>query len=120
MKNKILLTILVLSLFGNGYFIFTSFGRDQAGQKMNNQIATFRQNEKTAEFFKMFVDNVLKSKTEVDFETRLKLENAVREINDKRVFDAWQRFINSQTEADAQENVKEVLASLSDRLLAKE
>jgi len=57
---------------------------------------------KILEFYKMFVEKVLETKSEVDFETRLKLENNVRELNNPKILDKWQKFVNSKTELEAQ------------------
>jgi len=73
-------------------------------------------NQKTTQFLQMFVKQVIKSDTEVDFETRLKLENAVRELKDEKVLAEWQKFVQSKTEVEAQSNVKNLLEVLIDKI----
>lgn len=68
-----------------------------------------QENNRTLDFLQMFVRNVIKSDKEVDFDTRLRLENAVRELNNDDVLVGWQAFVNSKDEIEAQQNVKELL-----------
>jgi len=72
----------------------------------------FKTNDKVLNFSKLFINDVLRAKNDVDFETRLRLEQAVREIDDKEILDKWQKFIDSKTESEAQENVKNLLEIL--------
>ena len=66
-------------------------------------------NDKNLGFTKLFIEQVLQAEKEIDFETRLKLENAVRGIGDEEIFTQWQKFIESKTEAEAQKGVKNLL-----------
>jgi len=66
-------------------------------------------NAKTLNFTKLFIEEVLKAKTEIDFETRLKLENTVRGIDDEEILKQWNEFLNSKTESEAQDRVKNLL-----------
>lgn len=63
-------------------------------------------------FTELFVEKVLKTGKEVDFETRLQLENSVRELNNAEILNQWQKFIESKTEADAQIEVRNLLEIL--------
>ena len=47
-------------------------------------------------------------------ETRLSLENAVRDLKDEEIMAEWQNFIASKTEADAQTSVKKLLGIRSE------
>jgi hypothetical protein len=76
-------------------------------------------NAKVVSFSRQFIEDVLRAKTEVDFETRLKLENAVRDMKDKEVLAQWGKFINSKTEAEAQDEVKALLALLMAKISVK-
>lgn len=64
----------------------------------------------------MFINDVLKSEGEVNFETRLKLENAVRNLQDEEILAQWQKFTNTQKEADAQTEVKVFLEMLVNKI----
>ncbi len=74
------------------------------------------QRQKTIDFLKIFVVKVLKAKGEVGFEDRLKLENAVRELGDAEVLRQWQKFVDSKESEVAQNNLKELLGLLVQRL----
>ncbi|MFA6485974.1 MAG: hypothetical protein WCT40_01235 [Candidatus Magasanikbacteria bacterium] len=96
---------------GLGYY---SLNKDYKGLQAyaNSQ----RTQIQTVEFLKLFVKRVLKAQGEVDFETRLKLENAVRDLGDANVLAKWQAFVNSANEVDAQKNVKDLLEVLVDKI----
>jgi hypothetical protein len=79
----------------------------ESKSELNNQILTFT---------KMFVNEVLKTNKEVDFDTRLKLENAVRDTKDEEILVAWKMFIDSKTEIEAQKNVKNLLGILISKI----
>lgn len=81
-----------------------------------NTVKTFQYNQNILEFTKLFVTKVLKSDGEVSFEDRLKLENAVRNINDKTIFDQWQKFVNAKNETEAQVEVKNLLETIVNRI----
>ncbi len=76
-------------------------------------------NEKVLEFSKLFIKQVFKAETEVDFETRLKLENAVRNLGDQEIMNQWQKFVNSKTEIQAQIEVKNLLEILVNKIKVK-
>lgn len=66
-------------------------------------------------FTRMFVEDVLMANKEIDFDTRLSLETAVRELNDKEIFDQWQTF----TKSSAKENASTEAKILLDLLVKK-
>lgn len=76
------------------------------------QVQDQEMNKKILEFAQLFIERVLQSENEVDFETRLLLENSVRNINDEEILQRWQNFVDSRTEAEAQVNVKNLLETL--------
>lgn len=79
-------------------------------------LTTCKHNDKILNFTKLFIDKVLKSNTEVSFEDRLKLENAVRDIGDDQILKQWQAFIECKTETQAQEEVKNLLEILVNKI----
>jgi len=85
----------------------------------NRQTITLPLNQRTLEFLSLFIKKVLKAEKEVDFDTRLMLENKVRELNDKEILEAWNKFVNSKSENEAQKNVKDLLDILVDKSLNK-
>ncbi len=112
--------VLVLILVaGNIFFSIKYSGEKQGLQLAQTEIAGQKTNGQILEFTKLFIDKVLKAETEVDFETRLRLENAVRNLGDEEILNHWQSFIESQTEIQAQEEVKILLESLVNKIQVK-
>jgi hypothetical protein len=110
--------VLILSLLaGNAYWII----RDQWVLKNipTAVVAEAPVNLKVVNFLKLFIDKVLKADKEIDFETRLQLENGVRDLNDKEILAAWQKFTASKTEQEAQLEVNNLLTLLVGKLEAK-
>jgi hypothetical protein len=73
-------------------------------------------NNKVLDFTNLFIESVLQSNEEVDFETRLKLEGSVRDLSDEEILVAWNRFVNAPDNNSAQKEVKELLALLVDKI----
>lgn len=112
-KKKAIVTIVILLLLAGNVFLGTQyFALDQECRQVKASLTTQETNGGILNFTKMFVADVLKAQTEVDFETRLKLENAVREINDPEILSQWQKFTESITEEEAQQEVKNLLEML--------
>ncbi|PIT89132.1 MAG: hypothetical protein COU27_01950 [Candidatus Levybacteria bacterium CG10_big_fil_rev_8_21_14_0_10_36_7] len=74
-------------------------------------------NKKVFNFSSLFVNEVLRAESEVDFDTRLKLENAVRDLGDQEILDQWNAFTNSQTAEESQEEVKSLLGLLMEKVV---
>lgn len=68
--------------------------------------------QKILNFTSLFIEKVLKAQGEVPFEDRLRLETTVRDLGDKEVLDQWNAFVESTSEAEAQEEVKKLLSVL--------
>lgn len=67
-------------------------------------------------FANLFINKVLRTTGEISFEDRLKIENAVRDTNDKEIYDQWQKFVNVQTEAQGREEIKNLLQLIVNKL----
>lgn len=115
-QTKILSIIILILIASNVFFAMKYF----SAQKELSQIETIANskntNEKVLNFTKLFITQVLRADGEVDFETRLKLENAVRELNDQNILAQWQKFVESETEEEAQEEVKNLLGMLVNKI----
>lgn len=98
----LLCALFIVSLALNGVLAYSQAKNSQATQQ--KQV-----NQKVLDFRNMFTEKVLLSDKEVDFETRLSLETAVRDLNDQEIFAQWQAFVNSQTQADATLQAKVLL-----------
>ena len=115
-KAKIIIFIIIVLLAGNVFF---------SGQwliakkklKQRQSVAEIQNvNQNILNFTKLFIGDVLQAGQEIDFETRLKLENTVRELNDKEVLNQWNKFVNSETEEDVQREVKNLLEMLVSKI----
>lgn len=116
-KKRIILIIVIGALIiGNVFFAFNYFLLYKDQQEINSVKEKTVLNEKMLNFTSMFVKKVLQAEKEVDFETRLSLENAVRDLQDKEVMAEWQKFTGSKTEAEAQNSVKKLLEILISKI----
>jgi len=118
MKNQtiILIVISIILLAGNVFFGVKYFTVQKEIGQTQTVLETQKINEKILEFTKLFIEKVLKAETEVDFETRLKLENAVRNLGDEEILVQWQKFVESRTEIEAQNEVKNLLEMLINKI----
>jgi cbb3-type cytochrome oxidase subunit 3 len=115
---KIFLTIvIVLLLVGNFYFAINYFKAKKIVQDEERMAAKTAFNVKIIGFAKLFTAKVLSAEKEIDFETRLELENSVRATNDKEVLEQWNIFTNSQNEEEGQKNVKKLLELLLNKMV---
>ncbi|MBU3896136.1 hypothetical protein KKG36_02395 [Patescibacteria group bacterium] len=111
--NRVIIIVLisVVVILGGQYY---SLYKDLQTQKSLNQI--YQYNGKMLNFAKLFIAKVIMAQGDVSFEDRLKLENAVRNINDETVFEQWQRFIEAETESQVGENAKILLELLVNKI----
>jgi len=93
------------SLALNGLLISTLVSNNQIYQQ--NQI-----NKKILDFRNMFTEKILLSNQDIDFDTRLSLETAVRGLNNEEIFSQWKKFTDSQTKEDATFQAKKLLQIL--------
>jgi Na+-transporting NADH:ubiquinone oxidoreductase subunit NqrC len=114
--KTILIIIILILLAGNIFFGYKYSALQKELEATKAILKTQKTNEEVLEFAKLFIEKVLKAETEVDFETRLKLENAVRNLNDEQILSQWQKFTESKTEADAQTEVKNLLETLVSKI----
>ncbi|MDD5721541.1 MAG: hypothetical protein PHT16_03850 [Candidatus Pacebacteria bacterium] len=98
------------------FFAFNYFSVKQDLQTVEASAAKTELNTKVINFSSLFIRKVLQANTEVDFETRLSLENAVRDLKDPEIMTEWQNFTGSKTEADAQASVKKLLGILISKI----
>src|SRR3989344_8816787 len=124
MKSKAYWVVVFLVLFGSSVLfglLYFQTAKELEGTKIT--LSSQRYNAKYLDFLKMFIKLVIKSDKEVDFETRLKLENAVRQLKeeygDEEILLQWQKFVASTNEAEAQKNVKDLLAMLVEKTYLK-
>ena len=117
----IILSIVIFVLLASNVFLGMKFISAQKDfQRIESALETqenqTRFNEKNLEFTKLFISKVLKAESEVDFETRLTLENAVRNLEDEQILSQWQKFVDSKTDDEAQIEVKNLLEILISKI----
>lgn len=107
--NVIFIVILCVSLVMNAVLLFGSF-------KIYNEFRECKklkeENSKTLIFAEMFIKKVLMAEQDINFDTRLELETAVRNLNDNEVLDQWQKFTKSSDKDAASSEVKNLLDML--------
>ena len=79
-------------------------------------LKTQETNEKAVLFAKLFIDKILLSQGTVGFDDRLKLENAVRDLNDPQIFAQWQKLTASSGDAETQQIVGSILKMLISKI----
>ena len=116
-NRKTISTIIILILLaGSVFFSVKYIALQKELRQTQAALDVQKTNEKVLDFTKLFIEKVLKAETEVDFETRLNLENAVRNLGDEEILAQWQKFIESKTEVQAQEEVKNLLEMLVNKI----
>ncbi len=118
-KSKIILISILILLLGNVFWGVKYMSLVKEFRPTEALLKTQKTNDRVLEFTKLFIEKVLKANAEVDFETRLKLENAVRNLNDQEILAQWSKFIESKTETGAQEEVKNLLEMLVKKIRIK-
>ncbi len=116
MSNKISIVVIIILILSTGFLGWKYSETKKASDEAVSQAKEATLNIKVLDFTAMFIENVLKAETEISFETRLALETEVRSLNDAEILSQWQKFTNSSTEIEAQENVKKLLALLIDKV----
>ena len=114
------LVVLVVLLIAVNIFTVGKY-LDASAKLKTTQAAANQQsvNVKYLDFTRLFLEKVLRAKGEVSFADRLQLENTVRELSDPEVLVEWNAFVGSKSETDAQEAVKSLLSTLTQKIRAK-
>jgi hypothetical protein len=117
-NNKRVFYIIVFGilLVGNVFFGLYYFTTVKELKDIQSTSSKTELNDKVLDFASMFIKKVLQADKEVDFETRLSLENAVRDLKDDQIMSEWQNFVGSKTETEAQNSVKNLLGILINKI----
>lgn len=112
-KKRVFIIIIIGALvIGDVFFALNYFSAYKELRDLKSTQAKVELNTKVLNFTSMFIKKVLQADTEVGFETRLSLENAVRDLKDEEIMTEWQNFIGSKTEENAQNSVRKLLEIL--------
>ncbi len=118
MKNsRSVLSLLLIVILCSSLAVNIFLGIRYVSLKKNYDAAqlALAANQKSAKiisFAKFLIDNVLNAAGTVPFETRLQLENAVRDLDDTEILAQWKIFTASQTEAQMQTEITKLLGLL--------
>lgn len=115
-KQKSALIIILILLASNIFFGYKYFSTTKELKETQAQLVTQKTNGAVLDFTKLFVKNVLMANSEVNFDTRLKLENAVRNLGDAEILAKWSAFVDSKTADEAQNGVKNLLEVLVSKI----
>ena len=107
----IFLLFLIISLGVKCYFL------QQEGAVLDKQLEIRNGDKKIVNFLNFFIEKVLQSEEDISFEDRLKLENAVRDLNDDEILSLWESFTEATTADDVQTYCKNLLELLAKKLL---
>jgi len=116
MNRTAIVSIILILLAGNIFLIFQYVDIQQQLKVAQNDLLSKTTSGNIIAFTQLFVSKVLKAEGEIDFETRLQLENAVRGLGDQEILTQWQKFIESENELGAQQEVKNLLEVLMNKV----
>lgn len=114
-KLSALVLVVVLAL-SNVFFAMKFIKADKELTMITDEMKAVNAKQPILEFNQLFVDKVLKAENEVSFDTRLELENKVRELKDVEMLDQWNKFVNAEDEMQAQVEVKNLLGLLANKM----
>jgi len=115
-KRNVISFVFVVLLSGNIFLASQYYISLKNVQISQNKLLIYQYNEKVLNFSKLFIEKVLQAQEEVSFEDRLRLENAVRDLNNKDILNQWNKFTTSKTETQAQTEVKNLLELLINKI----
>ena len=111
-KTILVVLLLAVSLSANVFFFVQYFALQKENSLLKKQNAELQVNSEILSFTEMFIDKVLRAEGDVDFETRLAMETAVRDLKDQEILGQWQKFTSSKSGEEAQAEVKNLFALL--------
>jgi len=116
-KKLILTLVFVFLLFGVISFGARCYFLDAEVKALNQQLENRNGKAKIVSFLNLFIEKVLQTSEDISFEDRLKLENAVRDINDPEILSLWEAFTKAETAEQVQVLCKNLLEALAKKLL---
>ena len=118
-KTRLLSNILmILLVIGNIFFSIQYMeGVKLQAKKDTVEEAKSVERLQTARFLKLFIDTVLNTKETISFENRVKLENDIRQLQDKAITTQWESFVNSKDTKVAQEAAVKLMSMLGSKMM---
>jgi len=115
-KGLLLFLIIGILLASNFVLLIRYSSLQKELEETQKSIEEQEFNKGVISFLNLFVDEVLNTEGEVSFEERLKLENAVRDLEDDEILTQWNSFVDSQDENEAQTQVRNLLKLLMNKI----
>jgi hypothetical protein len=115
-KSKLVsLSVILVLLATNVFTALSLFKTQKELSEAQARLVETQDKNPILDFNKLFIEKVLKATDEVDFETRLDLENQVRNLNDSEILEQWNKFVNAENQEVAQTEVKNLLEMLANK-----
>lgn len=114
--TKRVLVAVILLLLVSQLFSFLSYRRSQEELRTVSEFVANHSPEidgAVLSFFQLFVDDVFKKEGAVGYPTRAALDQYVTTIGDAELSSAWNFFLSSTSEAQAQQAVVRMLSRVS-------
>ena len=115
-KRSFFLLFIIILLVASGFLAYQYIAERNKLIAAEKTIALQNLNSGIVEFMKLFSEKVLNTQGEISFEDRLNLENSVRNLNDQDILNQWGKFVNSNDQTEAQNNVKNLLQLLINKI----
>ena|SRR3989338_9266628 len=112
MRKSLIIAIIVALTALNLTLAWQWIATAQQTEKLNQEVIRNDKNHKIIVFTQLLTDTVLNQDKEISFEDRLELEQAVRNLNDQEIFDQWQLFTKSTSDAETQKNFIDLIKLL--------
>ncbi|MFH1099193.1 MAG: hypothetical protein V1723_04750 [Candidatus Uhrbacteria bacterium] len=116
-RLHVLFAVLIVAAFALLLVSYQTTRRELASAQV--ALAVRQTNIEVRDFTALLIDDVLRADDEVGFETRLRLENAVREIGDEAILAQWQKFTGAKTEREAQRALVDLLGVLVGKIIVR-
>lgn len=116
MKEKLPI-ILIIVLAGTAVFFATRFFllREQVSQ-YELALESREKSRQALSFLHLFTAKILEARGVVAFEDRLQLEKEIADLKDEELIGAWQKFVGSRSQDEAQNNLGVLLDLLISRI----
>lgn len=103
-RTKVLTMLVIVLLIGNISFAWAYISLKIEARNLEAKVTMTQADSKILAFARLFTDKVLGGSKEVSFDDRLQLENSVRDLNDKEIFNSWQVFTKAKNAAETQKD----------------
>ena len=112
-RKKLILTLVFIFLL---FFIISlgiqSYFAVSRIKTLENRVVSQEKNAKIVSFLNLFIEKVLQTNKDISFEDRLRLENAVRDLQDEEILSLWEIFTQATTADEVQQDCKDLLEAL--------